>query len=196
MGLQTEGEKLSAGQKALFSPGGSAPEAFSSSEMNLYRYCGDDPVDRNDPLGLEFYDHDPEPVLAIQGKFGNTESRVSVGVNAIRAADGTFTLYVSHYDVFVTEKQIAQTANGRSRTPAVIAATIEHENHHSDKLHRIHDHYQHKVLQTGLKSEPSYETKLQQSNRLSEAFDRAAKQDQTDCKKPTLEWKPFVNREK
>ena len=52
MGLQTEGEKLSAGQKALFSPGGSAPEAFSSSEMNLFRYCGDDPADKSDPLGL------------------------------------------------------------------------------------------------------------------------------------------------
>jgi RHS repeat-associated protein len=52
MGLQTEGEKLSAGQKALFTPGGSAPEAFSSSEMNLFRYCGDDPVDRSDPTGL------------------------------------------------------------------------------------------------------------------------------------------------
>jgi RHS repeat-associated protein len=52
MGLQTEGEKLSAGQKALYSPGGSAPEAFSSSEMNLFRYCGDDPVDKSDPLGL------------------------------------------------------------------------------------------------------------------------------------------------
>ncbi|MEY2521037.1 MAG: hypothetical protein QOF24_2796, partial [Verrucomicrobiota bacterium] len=53
MGLQTEGEKLSAGQKALFSPGGSAPEAFSSSEMNLFRYCGDDPVDNGDPTGLD-----------------------------------------------------------------------------------------------------------------------------------------------
>ena len=52
-GLQTEGEKLSAGQKALFSPGGSAPEAFSSSEMNLFRYCGDDPVDFTDAFGLE-----------------------------------------------------------------------------------------------------------------------------------------------
>jgi RHS repeat-associated protein len=52
LGLQTEGEKLSTGQKALFSPGGVAPEAFTGSEMNLFRYCGDDPVDKNDPLGL------------------------------------------------------------------------------------------------------------------------------------------------
>jgi RHS repeat-associated protein len=55
MGLQTEGEKLSAGQKALFSPGGVAPEAFGSSEMNLFRYCGDDPIDGSDPLGLLRY---------------------------------------------------------------------------------------------------------------------------------------------
>jgi RHS repeat-associated protein len=52
LGLQTEGEKLSAGQKALFSPGGLAPDAFGSSEMNLFRYCGDDPVDGSDALGL------------------------------------------------------------------------------------------------------------------------------------------------
>jgi RHS repeat-associated protein len=51
MGLQTEGEKLSAAQKALYSPDGSAPEAFSSSEMNLFRYCGDDPVNKSDPMG-------------------------------------------------------------------------------------------------------------------------------------------------
>jgi NleD-like pathogen effector protein (putative zinc metallopeptidase) len=52
MGLQTEGAKLSAGQKALFSPGGVPPEAFSSSEMNLFRYCADDPVNKSDPMGL------------------------------------------------------------------------------------------------------------------------------------------------
>ena len=52
IGLQTEGQKLTAGQKALFSPGGAAPEAFSSSEVNLFRYCGDDPVDGSDPTGL------------------------------------------------------------------------------------------------------------------------------------------------
>jgi RHS repeat-associated protein len=53
LGLQTEGVKLTAGEKALFSPGGTAPEAFGSSETNLYRYCGDDPVDRSDPMGLD-----------------------------------------------------------------------------------------------------------------------------------------------
>jgi RHS repeat-associated protein len=53
IGLQTEGEKLSPGQKAFFSPGFQAPEAFSSSEMNLYRYCHNDLVDGSDPWGLD-----------------------------------------------------------------------------------------------------------------------------------------------
>jgi len=50
IGLQTEGTKLSAEQTALF--GDDAPAMFSSSELNLYRYCNDDPVDRSDPSGL------------------------------------------------------------------------------------------------------------------------------------------------
>jgi RHS repeat-associated protein len=50
MGLQTEGAKLTPEQKALYEAG--APEAFGSSEMNLFHYCDDDPVDRSDSSGL------------------------------------------------------------------------------------------------------------------------------------------------
>ncbi|HVF72237.1 MAG TPA: RHS repeat-associated core domain-containing protein [Chthoniobacterales bacterium] len=54
LGLQTEGAKLSPEQKAYFWSG-KAPEAFGSSEMNLFRYCGDDPVNWTDPFGLLIY---------------------------------------------------------------------------------------------------------------------------------------------
>ena len=50
LGLQTEGAKLTPEQKALYGAG--APEAFAGSEMNLFRYRGDDPVDKSDPTGL------------------------------------------------------------------------------------------------------------------------------------------------
>jgi hypothetical protein len=29
------------------------PTGFGAGDMNLFRYCGDDPVDRSDPMGLE-----------------------------------------------------------------------------------------------------------------------------------------------
>jgi RHS repeat-associated protein len=51
IGLQTEGAKLSAEQTALYGDG--APSAFSSSELNLYRYCHDDPVNESDSTGLD-----------------------------------------------------------------------------------------------------------------------------------------------
>ncbi len=51
LGLQMEGAKLSAQQTALF-PDGTAPKTFSSSELNLYRYCQSDPVNKSDPSGL------------------------------------------------------------------------------------------------------------------------------------------------
>ena len=50
-GLQIEGAKLSAQQTALY-PAGDAPATFSSSELNLYRYCHNDPVNGSDPFGL------------------------------------------------------------------------------------------------------------------------------------------------
>jgi RHS repeat-associated protein len=100
MGLQTEGEKLSAGQKALFSPGGSAPEAFSSSEMNLFRYCGDDPVDRSDPLGLLTWKYDKDyPTAgpggrdAIERAIKNELSKTAKG-REILDGDGTVRIHV------------------------------------------------------------------------------------------------------
>jgi len=50
-GLQIEGAKLSAHQTALY-PVGSAPAKFGSSELNLYRYCHNAPVNKSDPSGL------------------------------------------------------------------------------------------------------------------------------------------------
>ncbi len=50
-GQQIEDAKLTPQQTALYL-GEGAPEKFSSSELNLYRYCHNDPVNNDDPFGL------------------------------------------------------------------------------------------------------------------------------------------------
>jgi RHS repeat-associated protein len=88
LGLQIEGVKLSAEQTALYAAG-SAPASFSSSELNLYRYCHNDPVDKNDPFGLldtgdvkEFfysvYYAGPRATFDAQPILGNTTGKFAV----------------------------------------------------------------------------------------------------------------------
>src|SRR4029077_16461680 len=51
LGLKTEGEKLPPEAAALF-PFGGAPKTFASTELNLFGYCQDDPINYADPTGL------------------------------------------------------------------------------------------------------------------------------------------------
>jgi RHS repeat-associated protein len=196
IGLQTEGEKLSAGQKALFSPGGSAPEAFSSSEMNLFRYCDDDPVDRSDPFGLEFSDRAFDPQESIPGKFGNTEFALSVGVGVVRSSDGTFALQIHQYDVAVRTKQFATHANGHPRTLDAIKATKEHENLHVAHAREIHDANQNRTVKTGLTEKEAESTRKDEQRKIADQFSSAARRDQQDCKRAGGEWAPIVERER
>jgi RHS repeat-associated protein len=106
LGLQTEGEKLSAGQKALFF-GGAAPEAFSRSEMNLYRYCGDDPVDRSDPTGL--VDETWQRQMLLQGGGDGTVSEQTTTLRATAALDAAAGWAKSH------GKEVAGTINSRGQ---------------------------------------------------------------------------------
>jgi hypothetical protein len=84
------------------------PKEFAAGDYNLYRYCHNDPVNKNDPFGLEFTDRDVQLVNAIPGMFGRTEFSISVGVGVERSSDGSFSLRVQQYDVAVTSKQVAQ----------------------------------------------------------------------------------------
>ena len=46
------------------------PIGFDAGDMNLFRYCGDDPVDRTDPLGLEslFYNNLESAIQAAEAR--------------------------------------------------------------------------------------------------------------------------------
>jgi hypothetical protein len=138
LGLQTEGEKLAAGQKALFSPGGTAPEAFTTSEVNLYRYCGDDPVNNTDPMGLELIgDNVPfERVdfVTIPGgeKYGAIDWRLRPDI-VTQAVSGGYTARMQRLDVVIVKAEIATKVRvkgervPRHRTDQQIEATRKHE---------------------------------------------------------------------
>jgi RHS repeat-associated protein len=78
IGLQIEGARLSAEQTALY-PEGGAPATFGSSELDLYRYCHNNPVNHSDPFGLEVIGDDgkykPVDFVTIPGadKYGGIE---------------------------------------------------------------------------------------------------------------------------
>src|SRR5256714_8722221 len=38
------------------------PTGFAAGDMNLFRYCGDDPVDRSDPMGLDTFENLPDAI--------------------------------------------------------------------------------------------------------------------------------------
>jgi RHS repeat-associated protein len=159
MGLQTEGAQLSAGQKALFSPGGSAPEAFSSSEMNLFRYCGDDPVDGSDPFGLEFRGEDVpfQFVPSVPGEYGHTAFDVKAVVGYF-PTEGGFSLRTTRLDVTIlsrqvaTEVKVAGERRARPRTDEAIAATVKHEGIHGTDAKTFHDANQNRLFPGVFKS--------------------------------------------
>lgn len=97
VGLQFEGGKLSSGQAALFWAG-KVPENFTSTELNLYRYCHNDPVDGSDPLGLlkwryekDFPENGPGGKKAVERAIKNELKRSKKG-REILAAEGVVTI--------------------------------------------------------------------------------------------------------
>ena len=158
LGLQTEGVKLTAGEKALFF-GGQAPEAFSSSEMNLYRYSSDDPVDNSDPFGLEMRGEDVpfQFVPSVPGEYGHTAFDVKAVVGYF-PTEGGFSLRTTRLDVTIlsrqvaTEVKVAGERRARPRTDEAIAATVKHEGIHGTDAKTFHDANQNRLFPGVFKS--------------------------------------------
>jgi uncharacterized protein RhaS with RHS repeats len=170
------------------------PKEFAAGDYNLYRYCHNDPVNRTDPFGLEFTDRDVELVDALPGKFGNTEFKLSAAVAPVQT-NGTFSLQVTRYDVTVTSKQVATTANGKERTAEAIKASKEHEGVHTSDIKAVHDANQNRVLQTDYPTrEAAMKDAQKEANKLNREFGKA--EAETNRHKPDEKWEDIMLRER
>jgi hypothetical protein len=192
IGFQIAGEKPSPPASLMFPT--QLPKTFADSEFNLYRYCHNDPINKTDPMGLEFTDRDFELVNAIPGQFGNTQFKFSAAVAPVQTNHGTFSLQATRYDVTVQSKQVATTANGKERTPEAVAATKQHENLHRDDMKAVHDKNQNRVMRTGYPTrEAAAKDAQKEANKLNREFGKA--ETQSNQHKPDEKWKDIMRRE-
>jgi RHS repeat-associated protein len=169
------------------------PKEFAAGDYNLYRYCHNDPVNKSDPTGLEFTDRDVELVEALPGMFGKTEFSLKAGVGVVENK-GTFSLQVTKYDVTVTSKQVATTAEGKARTSEAVEASKEHEGLHTGDIKAVHDANQNKVLQTGYPTrEAAAKDAQKEANKLNSEFGKA--EAETNRHQPDEKWKDIMQRE-
>ena len=141
-GLQIEGAKLSAEQTALY-PEGGAQATFGASELDLYRYCHNNPVNHSDPFGLEVIGDDgkykPVDFVTIPGadKYGGIEWGLRTTI-VTQPESGGYTSRLRKLDIVVKQAQVATKfrvkgePNGKYRTDKQVDASREHEDLHKD----------------------------------------------------------------
>lgn len=117
---------------------------FDAGDYNLYRYVGNDPLDKTDPMGLEYIDNvKSETVERIPGNLlGQTQPIARITTE--KQEDGR---YVNRFDVIIVRRLVAEKAkyHGKeiNRTQAQMDATREHEEvYHREDWKAFHDAHQ------------------------------------------------------
>jgi RHS repeat-associated protein len=167
------------------------------AEYNLFRYCGNDPLDFTDPMGLEFNgDLDAKQVETIQGnRLGMTG--VQVDVVPVELKDGKYTLRL---DVNVVKREVAQKVkwHGREvkRTDEQMKVTAEeHEKtEHNKDWKGFHDAHQSDVSNTRFSSKEAAEAAAKEATRQEEDAARKAKFE-FEKHEPNERWNPIIIRE-
>jgi RHS repeat-associated protein len=93
------------------------PKEFAAGDYNLYRYCHNDPVNRSDPMGLEFFDLGyTRENFAPGAEFGITQPVLTVPQIILTPTAGGYTASVPRFDL--TVHSIVATQGRNSNDPA------------------------------------------------------------------------------
>jgi RHS repeat-associated protein len=173
------------------------PQEFGAGDYNLYRYCHNDPVNKTDPLGLEFFDHDFQEVGRVPGEptlDGLTTPQLELSIVMVPSSGG-FSLQ-SKVDVRITSKYIATTKpSGQPRERGAIDQTKVHENTHKDVAKKWHDANQNKVPKGPFKTqEAATKAATEAGNKIKADFNRTQEIDKQH--KPDSLWKKILEKDR
>ena len=164
------------------------PKEFAVADYNLYRYCHNDPVNKNDPFGLEFYDLGARFSDFVQGAdtYGITQPALTAPkIILTPVSGGGYTASVPKIDLTVqstiaTKARDGQTAFNRTREN--IDRTIKHEGDHREHNRSWYDKNHDNVLKD-LNSDKVYKdpaaAKSAVEQKLRNSFENFRKQEDT-----------------
>jgi RHS repeat-associated protein len=172
------------------------PTGFDAGDMNLFRYCDDDPVDRSDPTGLEFFPREAQEVEVIKGEpglSGLTVPKLNLSIDMLRTSNGF--ILQSKVDVIITRQEVATTINGRPLSRGGIDQLKVHEEKHESKAKEWHDANQNKIPNGPFKTEEAAKKAATEAGeKLKTDFDRKMEQDKNH--KPDSVWKKILEQDK
>jgi RHS repeat-associated protein len=131
------------------------PKGLDAGDMNLFRYCSDDPMNKSDPFGLEFYDLGYERVSFVAGaNMGITQPSFSFPIVLTRVPGG-YIASVEKFDLSVHSlvgKLGKEDTHSFVRSEDNVQRTIKHEGNHRNNNKGWYDKNEKNVL-AALRSE-------------------------------------------
>jgi RHS repeat-associated protein len=162
------------------------PKQFEAGDYNLYRYCHNDPVNRSDPFGLEFFDLGYQLTDFVKGAdYGITQPALLTPKIILKPVVGGYKASVPKFDLRVQSEVATKARDGQTifnRTKENIDRTVKHEGNHRENNRGWYDKNHDKVLKD-LNSDKIYKdpaaAKSAIEQKLRNSFENFRKQEDT-----------------
>ncbi|MBA3607025.1 MAG: DUF922 domain-containing protein [Chthoniobacterales bacterium] len=174
----------------------------SGSESQIGLLCGNDPLDKTDPTGLDFRGEDVPfqfvPKIARKlgqlDEFGETEFSLDAKVRYSPTADG-FVVRMDKLNITILSRQVQTESNvrghDRARSQEAVDATVKHEKLHGKDAKDFHDANQTRTFPGRYPTEKAAE---KAANEAGEQIMREFKENQKHV--PAEKWQAILREER